>query len=175
MSFSPTGGLPSVTRSGDLDPEVLLFLVDRGWTTAELRGLVDRSSGLAGISGGLTDAGELTDRAARGDLDCQLALEVFSTAVAMAVAGYSAVLGGLDTLVFTGGIGEHSAPIREAVTNRLRHLGVDVDPTQPVPGNISRPGAAVRTVVVTADEERVMDRSARALLTPVLGGARALR
>jgi acetate kinase len=173
MSFSPTGGLPSVSRSGDLDPEVLLFLVDRGWTTAELRGLVDRSSGLAGMSGGLTDVAELTDRADAGDLDCRLALEVFTAAVAMAVAGYTAVLGGLDTLVFTGGIGEHSAPIRDAVTGRLRHLGVDVDTTAPVPGNISRPGAPVRTVVVTADEERVMDRSARTLLTLALGGAPA--
>jgi acetate kinase len=172
MSFSPTGGLPSVSRSGDLDPEVLLFLIDRGWTTAELRALVDRSSGLAGMSGGLTDVAELTDRAAAGDPDCRLALEVFTTAVATTVAGYTAVLGGLDTLVFTGGIGEHSAPVREAVTNRLRHLGIDVDPAEPVPGNISRPGAAVRTVVVTADEERVMDRSARELLTPVLDGAR---
>jgi acetate kinase len=166
MSFSPTGGLPSVSRSGDLDPEVLLFLVDRGWTTTELRTLVDRSSGLAGMSGGVTDVAELTDRAAAGNLDCQLAVEVFSTAVATTVAGYTAVLGGLDTLVFTGGIGEHSAPIRDAVTNRLHHLGVDIDPTTPVPGNISRPGAPVRTVVVTADEERVMDRSARELLIP---------
>jgi acetate kinase len=166
MSFSPTGGLPSVSRSGDLDPEVLLFLVDRGWTTAELRGLVDRSSGLAGISGGLTDVAELTVRAVAGDPDCRLALEVFTTAIATTVAGYTAVLGGLDTLVFTGGIGEHSAPVRDAVTSKLGHLGVHVDPTAPVPGNISRPGAAVRTVVVTADEERVMDRSARALLSP---------
>jgi acetate kinase len=168
MSFSPTGGLPSVSRSGDLDPEVLLFLVDRGWTTAELRGLVDRSSGLAGMSGGLTDVAELTDRAAAGDLECRLALEVFTTAVATTVAGYTALLGGLDTLVFTGGIGEHSAPVREAVTSRLRHLGVDIDPTAPVPGNISRPGVPVRTVVVTADEEQVMDRSARELLAPAL-------
>jgi acetate kinase len=172
MSFSPTGGLPSVSRSGDLDPEVLLFLVDRGWTTAELRGLVDRSSGLAGMSGGLTDVAELTDRAAAGDPDCRLALEVFTIAVATTVAGYTAVLGGLDTLVFTGGIGEHSAPIREAVTRRLRHLGVVVDADATAPGDISAPGAPVRTVVVTADEERVMDRSARALLTPGLVGAR---
>ena len=74
------------------------------------------------------------------------------------------MLGGLDTLVFTGGIGEHSAAVRDAVTVRLHHLGVALDPTAPVPGDISRPGAPVRTVVVTADEERVMDRSARKLL-----------
>jgi acetate kinase len=165
MSFSPTGGLPSVSRSGDLDPEVLLFLADRGWSTADLRGLVDRSSGLAGMSGGLTDVAELTRRAALGDRDCELALEVFTTSVAIGVAGYTAVLGGLDTLVFTGGIGEHSAPIRDAVTSRLRHLGVVTDGGSSVPGDVSAPGAPVRTLVVTADEERVMDRQARELLS----------
>jgi acetate kinase len=170
MTFSPTGGLPSVSRSGDLDPEILLFLLDRGWTTAELRSLVDRSSGLAGMSGGLTDVAELTARAAAGDPACRLALEVFTTAVATTVAGYTAVLGGLDTLVFTGGIGEHSAVVREAVTDRLLHLGVALDPTKRVPGDVSRPGAPVRTVVVTADEERVMDLSARTLLAPALDG-----
>jgi acetate kinase len=168
MSFSPTGGLPSVSRSGDLDPEVLLFLADRGWSTAELRGLVDRSSGLAGMSGGLTDVAELTRRAAVGDRDCTLALEVFTTSVAMGVAGYTAVLGGLDTLVFTGGIGEHSAPVRDAVISRLGHLGVVVDAAAPVPGDISAPHAPVRTLVVTADEERVMDRQTRQLLSAAL-------
>jgi acetate kinase len=168
MSFSPTGGLPSVSRSGDLDPEVLLFLADRGWSTADLRGLVDRSSGLAGMSGGLTDVAELTRRAAAGDPDCELALEVFTTAVAMSVAGCTAVLGGLDTLVFTGGIGEHSAPVRNAVTGRLGHLGVAVDGSIPGPGDVSAPGAPVRTLVVTADEERVMDRQTRQVLSGVL-------
>jgi acetate kinase len=175
MSFSPTGGLPSVSRSGDLDPEVLLFLLDRGWTAADLRRLVDRSSGLAGMSGGLTDVADLTVRAAAGDPDCRLALQVFTTAVATAVAGYTTVLGGLDTLVFTGGIGEHSAAVRDAVTGRLRHLGVAIHPTAQVPGDVSLPGAPVRTVVVSADEERVMDRTARALLTSALGGVRAPR
>jgi acetate kinase len=168
MSFSPTGGLPSVTRSGDLDPEVLLFLADRGWSTADLRGLVDRSSGLAGMSGGLSDVAELTRRAAAGDPDCELALEVFTTAVATAVAGYTAVLGGLDTLVFTGGIGEHSAPVRDAVTSRLGHLGVVMDGAVPVPGDVSAPRAPVRTLVVPADEERVMDRQTREVLAGAL-------
>jgi acetate kinase len=168
MSFSPTGGLPSVSRSGDLDPEVLLFLADRGWSTADLRGLVDRSAGLAGMSGGVTDVAELTRRAAAGDQDCALALEVFTTSVAIGVAGYTAVLGGLDTLVFTGGIGEHSAPVREAVTSRLRHLGVVMDGAAVVPGDISAPGAPVRTLVVTADEERVMDSQTRQLLSTAL-------
>ncbi|MDQ1661648.1 MAG: acetate kinase [Blastococcus sp.] len=164
MSFSPTGGLPSVTRSGDLDPEVLLFLSDQGWSTADLRAMVDRSSGLAGMSGGLDDVAELTRRATAGDGDCALALEVFTTSVATTVAGYTALLGGLDTLVFTGGIGEHSAAVRNAVSRRLGHLGVVVDAAEPAPGDISAPGARVRTLVVTADEERVMDHQARHVL-----------
>jgi acetate kinase len=175
MSFSPTGGLPSVSRSGDLDPEVLLFLLDRGWTSAELRALVDRSSGLAGMSGGLTDVAELTVRAVAGDPDCRLALEVFTAAVATTVAGYTAVLGGLDTLVFTGGIGEHSGAVRDAVTDRLRHLGVVTDGTALVPGDVSAPAAPVRTLVVAADEERVMDRQTRQLLSAALVDDAVLR
>jgi acetate kinase len=169
MSFSPSGGLPSVSRSGDLDPEVLLFLSDRGWSTADLRAMVDRFSGLAGMSGGQTDVTELTRRAATGDQDCHLALEVFTTSVATTVAGYTALLGGLDTLVFTGGIGEHSSAVRNAVTRRLGHLGVVVDAAKPAPGDVSEAGARVRTLVVTADEELVMDRHARQVLvdTPV--------
>jgi acetate kinase len=154
---------------------VLLFLADRGWSTADLRGLVDRSSGLAGMSGGVTDVAELTRRAAAGDPECGLAMEVFTTAVATAVAGYTAVLDGLDTVVFTGGIGEHSAPVREAVTSRLRHLGVSIDCAAPVPGDVSAPGASVRTVVVTADEERVMNRQTRQLLAGDLLDAMVVR
>jgi acetate kinase len=87
----------------------------------------------------------------------------------MAVAGCTAVLGGLDTLVFTGGIGEHSAPVRTAVTSRLGHLGVAVDGAARGPGDVSAPGAPVRTLVVPADEERVMDRQTRQLLAGALG------
>jgi len=161
MSFSPTGGVLSATRTGDLDPDALLFLADRGWSTADLRDLVNHRSGLAGISGGLADVQEITARADSGDRACQLALEVFGLAVATAVAGCTAVLGGLDTLVFTGGVGEHSAVVRSAVTGRLAHLGVAVDPVATTPGDVSVDGARVRTVVVAADEEIVMDRQTR--------------
>jgi acetate kinase len=130
--------------------------------------MVDRSSGLAGMGDGVSDVAELTRRAAAGDSDCALALEVFTTDVATAVAGYTAVLGGLDTLVFTGGIGEHSAPVRAAVTRRLAHLGVVMDVDAPAPGDVSAAGASVRTLVVTADEELVMDRQAKQVLSDAL-------
>ena len=76
------------------------------------------------------------------------------------------MLGGLDTLVFTGGIGEHSGAVRSAVTDRLAHLGVAVDATARAPGDLSADGAPIRTLVVPADEEIVMDRLARQLLAP---------
>ncbi|SDF00743.1 acetate kinase [Blastococcus aurantiacus] len=164
MSFSPTGGIPSATRTGDLDPDALLFLADRGWSTAELRDLVNRRSGLAGISGGLADVQEITTRADAGDRACRLALEVFTLAIATEVAGSTAALGGLDTLVFTGGVGEHSSTVRSAVTGRLAHLGVAIDPAARAPGDVSAGAAPVRTLVVPADEEIVMDGQTRRLL-----------
>lgn len=142
MSFSPTGGTVQATRAGDLDPEVLLFLVEQGWSVAELRTLVDRRSGLTGLSGGSADVRDLLDRRA-ADPAADLALRVFVRSVAQAVAAAAAALDGWDTLVFTGGVGEHAAEVRDAVTARLAHLG--------------RP----RVVVVPTDEEVVLDRQAR--------------
>ncbi|WP_442929182.1 acetate/propionate family kinase [Modestobacter sp. VKM Ac-2985] len=163
MSFSPTGGIPSASRSGDLDPDALLFLADRGWSVEQLRDLVDHRSGLAGIAGS-TDVREITARAEDGDADSRLALDVLSRSVAVAVAGCTAVLGGLDTLVFTGGVGEHSATVRAAVAARLAHLGVVLDAAASAPGDLSGAGATVRTLVVPADEEIVLDRQARRVL-----------
>lgn len=146
MSFSPTGGTVSATRAGDLDPEVLLFLIEQGWSVPELRTLVDRRSGLAGVSGGTSDVRDLLDH--RGDDPAaDLALRMFVRSVAQSVAAAAAVLDGWDTLVFTGGVGEHSAEIRDAVLTRLAHLG------EP------------RVEVVATDEEAVMDRLARTLTT----------
>ncbi|WP_127782205.1 hypothetical protein [Rhodococcus sp. X156] len=146
MSFSPTGGMISATRSGDLDPEVALFLVEQhGWKVPDLRILLDKRCGLAGVSGGTTDMRDLlaqrTENAA-----ADLAVRVFTRSAAQAIASAAAVLPGWDTLVFTGGIGEHSPQVREAICDRLRHLGLP------------------RLLVSTADEEAVMDDMARKVL-----------
>ena len=171
MSFSPTGGLPSVSRSGDLDPEILLFLADRGWTTADLRGLVDRSSGLAGMSGGLTDVAELTRRAAAGDPDCR-----WPSRRSPPPSPRPWPATPLSWVAWTRScspVGSASTPPRSgmrspsgwATSASRRPGGAGARGHQPV----RRP---VRTVVVTADEERVMDRSARTLLAPALDGIR---
>ena len=134
MSFTPAGGVVSGTRSGDLDPAIVVFLTDRGWSLSALRDLLDHRSGLAGLAGGRHDVRDLLAARASGDADAELALAVFTRSVAMEVAACTAVLGGLDTLVFTGGVGERAAPVRTAVADRLAHLGVQVGPRPAGPG-----------------------------------------
>ena len=144
MSFSPDSGMISATRAGDLDPEILLYLIEHhGHSPADLREEVNRRSGLVGISGGLRD---LRDLMASDSGDSRLAVEMFVTSAAMAVAAAATTLDDWDALVFTGGVGEHVPAIRAQVCSRLR-LSDDVE-----------------VLVVPADEQRVMDSQARRLL-----------
>jgi len=134
MGLTPAGGIMSGTRSGDIDPGVLLFLLER-MPVKEVARLVDRESGLLGVSGATSDMKALL---ASSDPRARLAVEMFCTQVRKAVGALAAALGGLDLLVFTGGIGEHAAPVRERICAGLAHLG----------------GFEVR--VVAADEERMI-------------------
>ena len=120
MGLSPTGGVPMGTRSGDLDPGVLVYLLRKERPTPDaLEHLLNHECGLAGLSGGESDMRALLERDGNGDPAASLAVAAFCTAVRKAVGGYAALLGGLDTLVFTGGIGEHSEPIRHRVLDGL--------------------------------------------------------
>lgn len=145
MSFTPTAGMMSATRTGDIDPEIALYLIDQhGYSPAQLRDLFDRNSGLAGVASGRRDVRDLQSA---DDAAAVLALDMFVQSAAMAIASCATTLDGWDTLVFTGGVGEHATSLRDRIRARLRCEGVDV-------------------IVVAADEERVMDRIARALLRP---------
>ncbi len=122
MGLSPTGGIPMSSRSGDLDPGVLLYLLRTEKPTPEaLERLLDHDSGLAGLSGGESDMQELLKRVAANDAAATLAVDAFTTGVLKAVGAYTALLGGLDLLVFTGGIGEHSKEIRNRIVGRIKH------------------------------------------------------
>lgn len=131
MGLTPSGGLPMGTRSGDLDPGVLLHLLRGGhFGVEQLAELIDRRSGLLGISGVSDDLRRLHDAAEASSgpgADARLAIAIFCAAVAKQVAGMATVLGGLDALVFTGGIGEHDAIVRARVGARLACLGVEID------------------------------------------------
>ncbi|MDR1998835.1 MAG: acetate/propionate family kinase [Frankiaceae bacterium] len=146
MSLTPTGGMMSAGRSGDLDPQIVLMLIERhGYDPARLSELLDRRSGLAGIADGRRDVRDLRAAADRGDADAALALAMFADAAAMAIAAAATTLDRWSALVFTGGVGEHDAETRERICARLRLDGVEV-------------------LISPADEERVMDRQARLLL-----------
>ncbi len=141
------------TRTGDLDPGVLLYLMrSEGLGVDALEALVDRESGLFGLSKGESDMHQLLQRVAARDAAAVLALEGFCIAVRKFIASYAALMGGLDLLVFTGGIGEHSAEVREKICAGLSFLGLDLG---------DRDG---KLMVMRAEEELQMARHCRRLL-----------
>jgi acetate kinase len=167
MGLTPTGGIPMATRSGDLDPGVLLYLLRAKKMNADsLEKLLNHESGLAGISGGKSDMRDLESASAAGDGKAQMAIEIFCTAIRDAVAAYAAVLGGLDLLVFAGGIGEHSAPVRKNVCEGLAFLGVALDGSsnQSNADQISASKSKVPVRIVPSREDQQIARHSRALL-----------
>ena len=160
MGFTPLEGVPMATRSGSVDPGALLYLL-RGGRVAldELDHLLEHESGLLGLGGS-------SDRArARGDA---LALDVYAYRIATAIGAMTVALGGIDALVFTAGVGENSAEVRERVCARLAFLGVelDVDANRDAEpdADVAVVGSAVRIVVLHAREDVVAARAVRRVL-----------
>jgi len=165
MSFTPTGGILMGTRSGDLDPGVLLYLErERGYSVTALEKLVEVGSGLLAL-GGTSDVKTLLERAPH-DERARLAIDMFCYAVRKAIAALAAALGGLELLVFTGGIGEHAAEVRAESCRGLEFLGVSLDDARNRvhAAVISADGARCTVRVVPTDEDLVIARHARALL-----------
>ena len=134
MGFTPTGGIPMGTRSGDLDPGVFLYLLrNEKLGVDELEDLLNHQSGLFALSSGESDVKALEERARSHDPRSALALNIFATSVRKVIGAYSALLDGIDLLVFTGGIGEHSSHIRSIATDGLQFLGLTTDKIQIVP------------------------------------------
>ncbi|MDQ3875986.1 MAG: acetate/propionate family kinase, partial [Actinomycetota bacterium] len=158
MGFSPLEGVPMATRSGSVDPGVLLYLLrERKVTLEELDHALEHESGLLAL-GGSSDPREL---------EGTLALAHYVHRIAGAVAAMAASLGGLDALVFTAGVGENSAPVRRAVCERLRFLGVELDGRANAGARpdavVSAASSTVSVHVVRAREELVIARAVRAL------------
>lgn len=162
MGFTPLDGLLMGTRSGAVDPGVLLHLLRSGMDVEALDRLLNRQSGLLGLSGVSNDMRDVRRAADAGDPDARAALEVFAYRIAKMVGAYAAAMGGLDAIVFTGGIGEHDARIRLESLAGLGFLGVEVDPARNDAGEtrISAAGSTVAVMVVPTDEERMIARAA---------------
>jgi acetate kinase len=171
MGFTPAGGIPMGTRTGDIDPGVLFYLArERGYSITELEELVEHRSGLIGI-GGTSDVKTLLERE-KTDEKARLALDVFAYAVKKAIGAYAAALGGLDLLVFTGGIGEHSADIRARACRGLGFLGVTLDDAKNTANGpvVSTADSACVVRVVKTDEEIVIARHAYSIVRGVSNG-----
>lgn len=165
MGHTPLEGLVMGTRSGDLDPGILLDMLRSGKSLDEVDTLLNRSSGLAGLSGVGNDLRDIEDRAADGDEACRLAIQVLTHRLRKYIGAYAAVMGGVDAIVFTAGIGENSALVRHRVCQRLDFLGARFDEDKnrdaqvsrahPV-AEISRSNSRVRILVAKTDEARAI-------------------
>jgi acetate kinase len=167
MGFTPTGGLVMGTRTGDLDPGALLYLLTTaGLDAAQVTQIVNQESGMLGVSGVSGEMHELLDRRA-ADPASAAAVELFCYQARKQIAAMAAALGGLDTLVFAGGIGEHAATVRAEIVEQLEFFGVQLDSakndrSEPV---ISAESSRVVVRVLPTDEERMICR----LCVPLLG------
>jgi acetate kinase len=166
MAFTPAGGLVMSTRPGDLDPGVAVYLLrEKGYDVDRLERLIDRDAGLVALSGGTSDMKTLMEERVRGDPRAALAVDVFCYQARKYVGALAAVLGGLDTLVFTGGIGEKSAGVRAEICHGLEHLGVELDEEENERHAevISTQGGGCVVRVVRTDEDLVIARHTAAL------------
>jgi acetate kinase len=170
MGLTPMEGLVMGTRSGDVDPGLLGYLAEQtGQDAAALTEALDTRSGLLGLSGTTNDMRTISEAAGKGDERARLALDVFVHRLAKAIAALTASLGGLDALVFTAGIGEHSPVVRSRVLARLGFLGLTEDPAanadhgRATSGRITLPGP-VQALVVPTDEELMIARDTARLI-----------
>jgi acetate kinase len=164
MGFTPLEGLPMGTRSGDIDPSIIIFIAEKeGLGFQDVNEILNKKSGLLGISGVSNDVREITESAKGGNHRAKLALNVFAYRVRKYIGAYAAVLGGVDALVFTGGIGEKSADLRSKICDGLDFLGIKLDEKKNKnpgkwAGAINRDDSPAKILVIPTWEELMIAR-----------------
>lgn len=166
MGFTPLEGVAMGTRCGSIDPAVVPFVMEKeGLSTREIDNLMNKKSGVLGISGISNDFRDLDEAAANGNQRAELALEVFAYKIKKFIGEYSAVLNGADAVVFTAGIGENSASIRKRILSDLEGLGIKIDDEKnKIRGqeiDISTPDSKVRVLVIPTNEELTIARDTK--------------
>ena len=169
MGFTPLDGLMMGTRSGQVDPGILLFLMkERGLTADQIDDALNHRSGLLGISGTSSDYRSVAKSAEDGDDRARLALEIYASRIRSAIGSLAATLGGIDALVFAAGVGENSASLRAAATEGLEFLGVHVDPSKnaahPVDVDIASANSPSRVLVIHTREDLMIAREVRKVM-----------
>ena len=164
MGFTPLGGVMMGTRTGDIDPAIIPYLMqytDDFNTPEDISRVLNRESGLLGVSEKSSDMRDIHEAMRAGDVKAQLANDIFVDRIQKYIGQYLAVLNGADAIIFTAGIGENSVTIRELVINGISWFGCNVDPEKNVygaEGVISSPDAKVKVLVIPTDEELVIAR-----------------
>ncbi len=163
MGFTPLEGLMMATRSGSVDPGLLLHLLrENRFTANQLDCALNRESGLIGVSGVSSDMRTVSQAAETGNERAKLAIAMYVHRLRQAIGAMAATLGGLDALIFTGGVGQHSAAIRAAACSRLAFLGLELDPIANAAvtsdTDVSTTGAKARTLVIETNEELMLAR-----------------
>lgn len=170
MGLTPTEGLMMGTRCGDVDPGALIFLMDKhNLSSKDMLNMVNKESGLAGISGVSSDMREITAAAKQGNEKAILSLEMYEQRITKYVGAFAAEMGGVDIIVFTGGVGEHQSSTRANVCKPLRFMGVEIDDAANDANNgdegiISTPNSAVKVVVIPTDEEYMIAKDTEAII-----------
>jgi acetate kinase len=170
MGLTPLEGLVMGTRCGDIDPAILFYLEQHGYDLKTLNDLCNKKSGVLGVSGLSNDMRTLVEAAAGGNTRAQLAIDIFCYRVKKYIGAYSAVLGRLDALVFTGGIGENATAVREKICDGLDLLGIKLDARRNSEAShearrISTEDGRVAVLVVPTDEEGVIAEDTYRLAT----------
>ena len=163
MGFTPLEGVPMATRAGSLDPGSLLYLLRHGVSLDELDHALEYESGLTALAG----TGDVASLEGDESPEARLALDIYCYRIAQAVASMATALGGIDALVFTGGVGEHSARVRTGVCQRLAFVGIEIDEranaARETPLEIGATSSRCRVHVIAAREDVIVARAVRSL------------
>ena len=166
MGLTPLGGIPMVTRSGDLDPSVLTYLMKKEKLTAqEMEDILNKKSGVAGISGLAPDFRVIEDASNEGNERARIAINSFNYSIAGYIAKYAAEMDGIDYIVFTGGIGENQINIRKGICEKLKFMGIEIDldanNTRGEERVISTPNSRVKVYIIPTNEELMIAKETK--------------
>ena len=169
MGLAPLAGIPMVTRSGDLDPSVVTFLMKKeNLTPEEIENKLNKESGVQGISGLAPDFREIEAESVNGNERADIAMKSFKYAVASFIAKYAVAMNGVDAIVFTGGVGENQIKIREGICNQLTFMGVEIDPEKNNVRSeeklVSKDSSKVKVYVIPTNEELMIAKETERLV-----------
>ena len=172
MGFTPQEGIVMGTRSGSIDPTIVTYLIKaKGYTAEEVEDILNKKSGLLGISGLSNDCRNVTEAAAAGNKRAQLAIKILVNSIKKQIGAYVAEMNGVDAIVFTAGIGENQWNIRQQVCENMSYLGIEIDEdknknfTRGIPFDISADGARVKTWIIPTNEEYMIAIDTQKLAT----------